>query len=646
MVTESRQLSDRARGDEGGAIAIIVALTLTGLLMAAALVLDIAGLRADSLRSKSVADMAAAAAVVDYDPAIPNAALDACIDAVDFTRSNLGNPPVAAIQSCAAIYSGYSCDPNVEPSPPATYDIGDRRVEIVIPVPDGHPLLEQMAHGVEFDGQPCDRVGVRITRDRDYLFARVGGFNSGTTTRSSVGRNTILGEEKDWASLIVLQRNGCQTLSNTGGGQFRVFNLERWEDADGNPVPVGTPGAQLQTYPGTITTDTLPAGCSGNQKIIEGSNNSLTEAQGKIYAHSLVSADPTNASTYNTNHVNLSNGQGIVPEPSPGPLITRSLLDHAYNCQPSGYGSATPLWSPLRGNQPIDPCEPVDALGNPVPPPPPYLANLDSAVQSVMNSFTSGTVPAGWGVLTTAECGASGYTVTGGRWIVDCPNSLGPRGLTFQDAEHIIFRNGVSLGTNADVLNVYGSPGGTGTTVTMWDNGLEMSGGSLEFRNVFTYIRSAATNGTNGRLDVSGSVNRFAVQAPLESEVNVGACSSYSGGLPPASCFTPVALWSNFVGTGGGNSLNAVSGNAAGGIIGTIFTPNSLFRFRGSGDLLAQNCGAPSWDLISNTSATLELVGAQFFASRIDVAGTAQIGMCPSPETSIGIPIRGSALIR
>lgn len=637
--------ASRMSGPEEGAVAVITALLLTVLLLSAALVLDLAGLRADRVQSKSVADMAAAASVASYDPDVPDAAVAACQDAVDFASANLGGEMAVAQTglSCGDIYTAYACDATAAPDPPATYAIGDRLVEILIPVPTDHPLMQELDHGQGFDGTPCDRVGVRISRDRTFLLARIVGFDAASTTQGSVGVTTIDGRELEYASLIVLQRNACQTLQNAGGGILRVFNLERYEDESGNVVGEGA--GELQIYPGTITTDTLPAGCSGGKKIIETSSNATTYAEGDIFAHSLVSADAGNASSYNPAHV--ASG-ALSPRPKAGPIITRAVVDHQYNCQTGGYGDAGPLWSPLRGSQPIDPCSPTDELGNPITPPPPYLAQLDAAVTSVMSDFASGTTPAGWSVFPDEAAGetcSDTVTKTGGRWIVDCPESLDPRGLTFLDAEHIIFSEGLALGTNADVLTIEAAPGTAGTTVTMYENGLEMGGGDLQMRNVFTYIRTAATSGSSGRIDVSGSANRFAVQGPLEDDLDTTACSSYSG-APPAVCFAPLAFWSNFVGTGNGNSLNAVSGDAAGGIIGTVFTPNSLFRFRGSGDAQIASCGEPDWDLISTTSATLELVGAQFFTSVVDVAGTAQVGMCPNPDTTIGVPIRGSRLIR
>ncbi len=637
---------------EEGAVAVITAILLTVLLLSAAIVLDIAGLRADRVQSKSVADMAAAASVASYDPEGPTGAEQACLDAIDFAAANLDDEEALAEtnRSCSQIYSGYACDPLVAPSPAATYRIGDRIVEVLIPVPDAHPLMEQLSHGAAFDGTPCERVGVQISRDRDFLLARVAGFDGATTLQGSVGVTTIAGRDLEFASLIVLQRQGCQTLENSGGGVLRVLNLERWEDKDGNVVPEGSPGGTKKVYNGTITTDTVPGpGCGGQRKIIETSNNATTFAEGNIFAHSLVTADAGNTWTYNPAHVNSG---ALSPRPRPGPEITRALIDHKFNCLPGGYTDSGPLWSPLRGQQPIGVCAPTNAKGEPITPPPPYLKLLDDAVQATMSEFEGGTVPTGWSVFPDpAEgetCSDDSVTITGGRWIVDCPEDLRPRGLSFVNVEHIIFAQGVELGTNADVMEIEALSGSAGTTVTMYQNGLELGGGELTMRNAFVYIRSAATNSTAGRIDVSGSTNRFALQAPLPAELDTSACSSFGSGpgMPPAVCFGPLAVWSNYVGSGTGNRQNAVSGNAAGGIIGTVFTPNSTFRFRGSGDEEVQFCGQQTWDLISNTSATLELAGAQFFTSRVDVAGTAEVGMCPSPDTTIGVPIRGSRLIR
>jgi hypothetical protein len=625
---------------ESGAVAVVAAVTLTVLVLMAALVIDLGFMRADRVDSKSVADMAAAAAVVGFDASIEGSAQQACEDAVAFAAVNLGAEAVAdANRSCEEIYpEDYVCDPLVAPDPPATYTIGSHRVEVVIPVIDDEPLMLSLDHGA-FDGEPCDRVGVRIQRDRTFLLARVAGFADNTTTQGSVGRAHFQGEEKDFASLIVLKRHGCQTLVNAGNAVLEVLNLVR--DEDGEPEPV--------TYQGTITVDTEPQGCSGSQKIIQSAGTSLTKAEGDIFAHSLFSTDPDNAYTYRPADVASGN---LVPQPKPGPKITRALIDHLYNCLPD-YSSATPLWSPERGNQGIGPCEPKDATGAPIePPPPPFLKELDDSVEAVMDGEDDG-----WSVYPydsdAVDCSGSGVTVTGGRWIVDCPTGFGPDDLTFRNVEHIIFKNGLEIGTNHE-LTIEGDAD-IGTTVTMFTKGLDTDGGELSMRNVFTYIREAPTAGSNGRIRVGGSTDRFAVMAPLSDDhcidnyVPLYDADPDNSGMPPASCFAPLAFWSNFVGSASGNSLNVVNGDAAGGIIGTVFTPNSHFRFRGSGDLSGGACGSDPevlWDLISTTAATLQLEGSQFFASSIDLPSGAEVGMCPSPDTTVGVPIRGSGLIR
>ena len=647
-------------GGENGAVAVIAALLLTVLLLFAALALDLGALRADRASGQLVADMAATAGAFVHDASQPGSARSACEQAVAYASENLDTDLVVdpdGAGGCELFSETDVCAPDGEPIT-ARYRSGGLFVSITNPVPDplDDPtgLMQDVSYA--FDGTPCDRIGVRIRRDRDFLLAPVGGsdqtFQSGSTTRSAVAASLISGQPADFASLIVLQRAGCRTLEGAGGGKLQVLNLD-----DGTP--------------GTIVVDTLPTTGSGSshcqstaggRKVIDAktSTGSLIRAEGgiKVFAGRPGSewefnggiSDPDNTYTW---PVAAVNGGQLDPRPSPGGPITRALVDHLYNCQVGGYPTNQP-WSPSVGDQPIAPCPestfqivedpPGQFTQIEVPAPPPYLERLEETVTSVMADPAG----AGWNVL---DCDDTDSVKNGGNWVVPCSDTFGPDGLTFVDAGHIIFENGLSLSTG-DEIKIYGTDadgGGTGTTVTMYTGGLETSGGVLEFRGVFTYIRSTTTGSEEGRLRVGANTERFALQAPLDDSgctFQYGEAGELPPGPPEAACFSPLAMWSNYVGSGQGNRQNSVSGNASGGLVGTLFTPNSRFIFRGSGDI-DPSCGAPSWDQISNTSATLELQGAQFFASRINLAAAVEIGMCPSPSTTIPTdPERVVSLLR
>lgn len=621
----------RRAADESGAVAIVTALSLTTLILMASFVLDLAQLRADRTSSQGVADMAASAGAFAYDPTVAGSWLDACEEALVFAVGNLPDlpSPVGAPDCAATFPAAVTCDASTAPQT-AVYTAGPYTFRITIPVPDGEPLMAQQSIVGEIDGVPCERVAVEVARDREYILGGVAGFFGANTTRGAIAHSGLGDAETEYSSMIVLRRNGCQTLSNTGGGNIRVFNLVRDEvDDDGNLVEV--------TYPGTITVDTLPSGCTGGKKVIEARTaaGALVEAKGRIVAHALSSADTGNADTYPASAVPAN----LRPEPVAGPIITRAPVDHPYNCQTTGYPSGR-TWSPQRFGQPISPCEADGA-------PPPYIERLVTALSPV--SDASEALARGWAVYPSAAgetcAGAVGVldpaTVSSSNLFVNCrvgsgPDQFRPKGLHLNGFDNVVFREGIFVG-NTDALAVTGTAA-KGTVVYIPEKGVDQSGGTLQLQNVFTYVDAPDGSANNERFRSSGNTDRFALQAPLDDS----DCSSYIGGAPPASCFAPLAVWSN------ASAENEITGNGNGGVIGAVFTPNAPIKLRGSSSTNEDPCTATvTWaDISTNTGGSLNFESAQFFAEAVNTAGSAVIRMCPSPDSAVEIPLRTTNLIR
>lgn len=614
------------RGEEG-AVAVVAGVSLVAILLMAAFILDLGALRADRVASQSVGDMAAAAAAEAFNE--NESYTEACVAAFEYAVANLrgATPAAGAIASaCATVPT--TCDPStpvaVQLSAPP-YD-----VHFVTPVPEPtapdtgnaivNTLRDRMAQQPpgSRDGQPCQRFGVEIQRSRAMIFGGLAGVFEGSTQRGAV---SVVGTEagpNEFSQLIVLQRTGCQTLANTGSGQIRVFTLEDFPDPE---------TGELTDYPGQITVDTTSTcGNGANAQVIDQrtSTNSLTEASGDIFAFNLLGPNP--GKTFNPAAVS---GGNLVPEPRPGSMITRAPVDHRFNCL-STYPafSATTTWSPDRTGQPIDGCD--EAPGTPA-----YVKSLRDALSPITTAAQATT--AGWGVLPQGECNGGTGTRTptsyGGaqRLFVDCPISGGQRlrpgaaGLQLDGFSHIIFRDGLVF--DSGELRINGP-----TVVYVRAGGVDASGASLRMRNVFAYVD--APNGDE-IFRTSGSSDTLAWQAPLDRT----ACSSYTTGAPPAACFAPLALWNN------ATAMNELAGNGNGGIIGTFYTPNALFRFRGSSTISTAPCTAtPTWAQINtNTGGVFNLEAAQFFTNRIDTAGGASVRMCPSPTTTVptGAPLSG-----
>jgi hypothetical protein len=617
-------MTDRAvrprLADESGAVAVVAGVSLVAMLLMAAFIIDLGAMRADRTSSQSVGDMAATAAAGVF--ADSDSYNEACVGGLEYAVSNLRGVSATASQLATAC-AGFTgaCTPTTA-ARTATLTVPPYVITISNPVPDDNFRIAQQTIDPAADGTPCDRFGVEVVRDRTFIFGGLAGVFKTTTQRGAIAVTSSVSGPNDYSSLIILQRNGCQTLANTGGGQIRVFDLNTTDPVTGAP----------RTYEGIISVDTIPSGCSGGQKIIEqsGATSSLTEATGKIIAHALASADTGNAFTYNPARVPAN----LNPKPVRGPLITRSPVDHRFNCMTTYPAfSATATWSPSRAGQPIVGCAAAATT-------PPYIQRLRDTLSPVTTAAQA--TSAGYGVLPTSECNGTTGTYSpasfGGRQVlfVDCPVGGGSRlrpaaaGLEFNGFSHIIFRDGLQFDSGTIQIN---GP----TVVYVRAGGIDASGAALRMRNVFAYI-DAPSGVTGERFRTSGSSDTLAWMAPLDRT----PCNSYVSGAPPAGCFAPLALWSN------APAQNELAGNGNGGIIGSFFTPNATFRFRGASTIATTNCVAtPSWDTVNtNTGGVFNLEGAQFFAEIIDTAGNASVRMCPSPSTTIPTTSLAPGLIR
>ncbi|WP_052667463.1 hypothetical protein [Nitriliruptor alkaliphilus] len=608
--------------DESGAVAIVAGVSLVAMLLMAAFIVDLGAVRADRTSSQSVGDMAATAAAGAFGES--ESYQEGCIAGLEYAVSNLRGLTVSASDLATACASFTSPCTDSTAVRTATLTVDPYVITVTNPVPDDNFRMDQQAIDEAIDGTPCDRFAVEVQRSRSFIFGGLAGIFDTTSQRGAIAVTYLVPGPNDYASLIVLQRNGCQTLANTGGGQIRVFDLEGTDPETGDP----------RTYEGIISVDTLPSGCSGMQKVIDqaGSTGSLTEASGRIFAHALATTDPGNLYTYNPARVPAN----LRPQPEPGPLITRAPVDHLFNCLATYPAfSATATWSPSRAGQPIDGCEAASAT----PARPPYIQRLRTALAPIDTATAAS--DQGHGVFAEDDCNDAEGTYTpadfGGAQILfmDCPISGGDRlrptaaGLQLDGFSHIIFRDGLVFDNGE--LRINGP-----TIVYVPTGGIDASGASMRLRSVFAYVD--APSGTGERFRTSGSSDTLAWMAPLDDT----PCETYSTGLPPAGCFVPLALWSNAM------DRNELAGNGNGGIIGSFFTPNATFRFRGSSTISTAPCTAtPDWNTVNtNTGGVFNLEGAQFFAEIIDTAGNASVRMCPSPTTTIPTMSRAPGLIR
>lgn len=672
----------RMRDAEEGAVAVTTALLLIILILFAALIVDLGRLRVDRSASQAVADFAATAGVADLRVF---GIVEACEVAVDYAAANLPVSMVdeeaartAAETECAARFASlvFTCNNETAVAvPPAVIPVGaEYTIEVTYPVFQDTPLMNAQA-GRESDGEPCERLGVAVTRQGEYILASVVGLEADSTTVSAVALDRETGDEKEVATLIVLRAQECQVISTSGGAGIIVFNGENDEG---------------QVVPGIITADSTDTGCATNKTVYGTSGggylcagvaveSGTTESQalqdidsegrcrlngdGPQGARTQILPDSLRVWADNPAVWSTEGGVGSMePDITPGERITRGLADHAYNCDPHSedpvndpdepgvypdYASGTPQY-PVAG--PDEPEIPGCTTRS--------IAAIDKLVDAfITKQVHNGVALTGPAAFTTFTC-APNATTPARFVILDCGGS--PGNVTLPDAEIVVVRRfglnapnarGIAL-TGGNSLTI-GSAGGQDAMMIVPQGSISYSGGSLFLHNTFTYLHEGNSTFSN----TSSAAQIFTApqedgwispEDPDEADtpdncelhdanVLLGVASFTLPTLntveiPDTSCFENLALWSNGWGT------HKLTGSVSIDVRGIFFTPNAGRSQPNSG----------GFELAGNDAvgAGLDLTDAQFFTWRLVVSGQKPVFMRPDPNIFLGDPVFGRGLIR
>jgi hypothetical protein len=640
-LSSSQRYPDAGRGahrhhpDEEGAVAVVAAITLSVLVLMAAFVVDLGLVRVDTGRSQSTADMAAAAGANELDVITEWNAVEACEAAVAYAESNLGasSGSATAIASCS---SRFATMPTCNPADPRTalYTLDRYNIDITLPIPDNHPLMGTQALVTDYDGEPCERIGVSVQADRNFIFGGVGGFSEGESTRSAVGRAYAAGRDEALASLIVLRpnqyaSNNCNALSvNSNNTTVQIGSVTTV--IDGESV----------YYPGVISAYSVPdpGVCTGtNQQVmtIESlGGGAYIRADGLILSYGLDRGAATNQ-IYQAGAV--ASG-ALSPRPRPGPPTMRSTIDHLYNCK-SSYPSG-PAWSPASHSLPYEDC--AEAT-------PAYIEALHGAYQ---NLSAADAAAGEWVVFPddSASWACNDAQFSGvlpadvpttrdpSRWYINCPGNTGPtrfqpNGFTLVDVDRVVLNGEIRMTAGSSNLRIDG--GTDGATVYIQTGDVTRNSGDLRLQNMSLYVHS-------GRIDLGGSSGTVELRAlPLPSGTT--ACAGYGGsGAPPPDCFERLAAWGNKAGNGNTDG-HVLGGGSSLFVQGIFFSPNNFVQVNGSGDTSILNCDPNS---PAPPTAKVNLRDAQLWSSRISMGGSGSITLCPSPTFAEPIEIPGSSLIR
>lgn len=580
---------------EQGATMLLVAASMFVLLGVAALAIDLGGLRYDVRADQLATDAAATAGVASINPFAGSQADQACATAWAYLLLNVEDEgPITTAPNCA-VFAGICSAPNVARQ--TTAFAAPYSITITHPVPDTHPLMTGQAINTDFDGSPCQRLGVELTRVRDYTFGAVLGSSTGQTTVSTVARIGAGVGSGEVVPLLVLEPIACNALFTSGQGKVTVSYFN------------DSPGFIVVDSDGSKTTN--PNRCGNNIFTIEsqGSLNGWIRAipvpapkniPSAILSYALSGVPPANPlKSYNPANLTQGVPAASISDPTeplasrfrlyPQPIgvsrrITRAPLDWRYNCKVGYPDYPIDVGNPLLGGIEI-----VDCPNAPAP----YIDQLIAARASgdmTAVGFTR------WTSLHTCSVSAS-VTVTAGNWWVDCPGGLIVNGVdvTFTGGD-VVFDGDIDLRSSGNLTVNSAATSDSIVVVRAGGDILKVAQSTITLNRTFVYLAS-------GNVDLVGGAGGLTWTAPI------------------AGNFEDLALWSE------ANVQHEIGGQAGNTLTGTFFTPMA------NPFTLSGQAGQFQTD-------------AQFLSRRLEVGGLGEVRMKPDPDRQTLIPIREVRLIR
>ncbi|MEE8375570.1 MAG: hypothetical protein V3S26_04560 [Acidimicrobiia bacterium] len=595
-----RRLLNNMATDEGAAL-VLIAVSMMLIIGMAALAIDLGALRGDLRADGLAADAAVTAGVAEVDPFSGSDAQQACEVAWDYLLLNLDDEGASVSPPNCALLGGV-CSPGVAREAAAT--AGPYAFVIINPVPDAHTLMGTQAINGQIDGVSCQRLGVSIQRTRNHWFGRVIGSASGSTNVSAVARHAAGSGGGEVVPLLVLEPISCDALFTSGQGKVTVsfFN-----DTPGFIV-IDSDGSKTGNPNGCIGAQNWTIDSKGNQNGWIRAIPTLSGIPSVILSYALsgaFGANPTRAYDPGdlTSPVDPADITDLNEPPTtwfrlfPRPSfvsqrITRSAIDHRYNCKLVYPDYPLDVGNPGLGGIPISPC--LDA-------PAPYIDQLVTAYGDPAGISPMG-ISQRWTDLypcTVDDTTWMPATISvSGDWWVDCPGGLIISNSKMVDfnAGNVVFDGDVDL-RSFGVLRVNPSAS-SDHVVFVRDGGRLLKGAqtSITLEQTFVFIQ-------NGRIDIGAGAGGLVWTAPL------------------AGNFEDLALWSE------ASLQHQIGGQAGNTLTGTFFTPFS------DPFVLTGQAGQFQTD-------------AQFVTRRLEVKGQGEVKMHPDPDRTTLIPIREVRLIR
>lgn len=274
----------RPRGDEKGLVMVVTAAAMTTIFAFVALVIDVAQLRTDRRINKSVTDMSVRAGlgVLNLGPwsGVCRASAFLITNSPAFDAFDPGSEKWFQLGAPLSLLTSSPClntnsAPFINLCLPGTLGVPDTSTwgrltatagggRFTIEIQSGYQMPDarfpEDLVALSDTGDPekgaCDNLVVIVTETRPPQFAGIFGAGDKKTTIRSVGRISNLVSEEYSPALLLLEREGCNTLEVTGSNS-RVF------------------AQPYLTYPGVIQLDSANrAGCASNQAVLNGAATS------------------------------------------------------------------------------------------------------------------------------------------------------------------------------------------------------------------------------------------------------------------------------------------------------------------------------------------------------------------------------------
>jgi hypothetical protein len=600
----------RAGSGDRGVYAILYAVTMTLFIAFGAIVVDLSSARQDRRIDRLGADAAALAGAdqLALDARDPYAG---CQRAWSYLDANLPSLDPPAVDPCAAFLPFAGVQACTLAPLPLTSPAGDYTVTITWPVADLSDLLtkpalrpgsvsQSLVPAVDGD-DPCARMGVEVTREREFIFGAVVG---GPTRIGSAVHSVARATPDILSALHVLDPAACQALTTSDGTSLRVRRY-----------------AYLGDRPGAITVESTGDGCESGYVV---------QPSAAAGSHICVDGPGPDDGPYPD-----CNGNGLIRMRALNPSGGNPLLAFDPGLPESVLAPTPQALIDERGSRPV-----TDIHGCATSPPSVSCTTTPNHVSALVAALGGTGLPIPYQVVGYGDndgsafrelpdpalvpgfddCSPGDVSVPRGNWFVNCPDSNGfvASGTVVFEGGTIVFAGGAAADGGCLAFNVPSAscpsgepaPGpGPDTIVYLRDDHLtQRNSGTLLLPRTVVFIR-------DGHVQLEGG-GRLFWTAPTADGCNGNAACE-------AARFTKIALWSE----GGGAEPNLLRGQDELTLTGVYFAPQARF-------------------VVDQPSGFGDCVLAQLWVASLSVEGGGQLDLCPNRNTAILEQRHGSVLIR